>query len=90
MIKESQKLPNKIKISVENGKKIMKDWNENKLFYLINDCLNLENNIQDINKIEKIVEKVNLNKSSKIEFSTNEDEIKKIIDSIKNIWKYKK
>ena len=90
MIKESQNLPNKIKISVENGKKIMKDWNENKLFYLINDCLNLENNIQDINKIEKIVEKVNLNKSSKIEFSTNEDEIKKIIDSIKNIWKYKK
>jgi len=90
LIKESQNLPNKIKISVENGKKIMKDWNENKLFYLINDCLNLENNIQDINKIEKIVEKVNLNKSSKIEFSTNEDEIKKIIDSIKNIWKYKK
>ena len=56
----------------------------------MNDFLNLENNIQDINKIEKIVEKVNLNKSSKIEFSTNEDEIKKIIDSIKNIWKYKK
>ena len=83
LIKEIQKLPNKIKISLENGKKIIKDWNENKLNCLINDCLNLENNIQDINKIEKIVEKVNLNNSSKIEFSTNEDEIKTLIDSIK-------
>ena len=53
------------------------------LFLLVNYCLNLENNIQDINKIEKIVEKVNLNNSSNIEFSTNEDEIKKLIDSIK-------
>ena len=80
MIKESQKLPNKIKISLENGKKIIKDWNENKINCLINDSLNLKNNIQDKNKIEKIIEKVNLNNSSKIEFSTNIDEIKKLID----------
>ena len=83
VIKEFEKLPNKIKLSLENGKKIMKDWNENKLNCLINDCLNLEINIKDINKIEKIVKKAILNNSSKFVFTPKEDEINKLIDSIK-------
>ena len=82
-IKECEKLPNKIKMSLENGKKIQKDWNDNKLNFLINDCLNLENNIQDINKIEEIKKKSNLNDISKIALTLKEDEINKIIDSIK-------
>ena len=36
LIKKGEKLPNKIKISLENGKKIIKDWDENKLNELIN------------------------------------------------------
>ena len=42
IIKESEKLPNKIKISLEKGKLIEVNWKENKLNSLINDCLNIE------------------------------------------------
>ena len=60
LIKESEKLHKKIKISLENGKKIIKDLDENRLNFLINVCLNIEKNIQDIKKIEKIIHKSNL------------------------------
>ena len=50
IIKDGEKLPNKIKISFERGKK-NKEWNNNKLNILINDFLNIENNIKEINLI---------------------------------------
>ena len=53
IIKESEKLPNKIKISLKKGKLIEINWKENKLNSLINDCLNIEKNIESINKINK-------------------------------------
>ena len=37
LIKISEKLPNKIKKSIEKGKIIDKEWNENNLSSLIND-----------------------------------------------------
>ena len=43
LIKESNKLPNKIKLSLEKGKNLNNDWNNgNKLNLLINDCINIE------------------------------------------------
>ena len=59
MIKETQKLPNKIKLSIEKGKEIENNWKNIKLNSLINDCLNIENTINNINKIKKCVEKKN-------------------------------
>ena len=47
IIKKSEKLPNKIKKSIEKGKIINKEWNENNLSSLINDCINIENNINE-------------------------------------------
>jgi len=41
LIKENEKLPNKIKKSIEKGKIIDKEWNENNLSSLINDCINI-------------------------------------------------
>ena len=42
IIKDSEKLPNKVNISLEQGKRVEKEWNnENKLNSLINDCINL-------------------------------------------------
>ena len=52
IIKESEKLPNKIKISLEKSKLIDK-YNDNELSFLINECLNIEANIQEINSIHK-------------------------------------
>ena len=60
IIKESEKLPNKIKISLEKGKLIDGNWEENKLNSLINDCLNIENNIENLNKINESINKCNL------------------------------
>ena len=66
LIKESEKLPNKIKKSIEKGKIIDKEWNENNLSSLINDCINIENNIKEINIINDNIKKSNLNKDQKI------------------------
>ena len=41
IIKESEKLPNKTKKLLEKGKTIDKEWNNNKLNSLINDCINI-------------------------------------------------
>ena len=59
LIKKSEKLPNKIKKSIEKGKIIDKEWNENNLSSLINDCINIENNIKEINIINDNIKKYN-------------------------------
>ena len=51
LIKDSEKLPNKIRQSLEKGKALDNDWNDNELNCLINDCINIENNIKDIKAI---------------------------------------
>ena len=48
IMKDCDKLPNKIKISLQKGKEIELDWNDNKLNLLINNCINIENNIKNI------------------------------------------
>jgi len=74
IIKLSENLPNKIKISLEKGKIINKEWNNNnKLNSLINDCINIENNIKDINNINEIIKNINLNKNKKIKFIPEEE-----------------
>ena len=83
MIKESNALPNQIKISLEKGKNIDKEWeNENKLNYLINDCINIENNILYIYNLNK-----NLIKCKSIQFDVKfnpeKDGIKKFGETIK-------
>ena len=52
IIKENDKLSNKIKISLEKGKLIdIENKDNQKLNSLINDCLNIENNIIKLNDI---------------------------------------
>ena len=59
IIKESDKLPNKIKYSLEKGKLIDVQWKKNNLNSSINDCLNIEDNIKNIKKINESVKKCN-------------------------------
>ena len=79
---ESQKLPNKIKISLERGIKMDEEWNDNKkLCSLINDCINIENNIKDINNINESMKKCNQSFNTKIDFiPEKEEEIKKFVN----------
>ena len=98
IIKQSENLPNKIKISLEKGRIINKEWNDNKLNSLINDCINIENNIKDINNINEIIKNINLNKNKKIRFIPDEEkDYKDLLESIKifgkvyyNSFKFKK
>ena len=45
-------MPNKIASSSEKGKLLNKEWKNNIKNALINDCLNIENNINSINTIK--------------------------------------
>ena len=85
IIKESEKMPNKIKACLEKREIIEDDWkDENKLSLLINHCINIENNIKDINIINENIKKYNSFNDFKMRFlPEKDDEIKKIIDIIK-------
>ena len=82
IIKECDKLPNKIKISLENGKEIENNWDNNKLNILINSCINIENNIKEINLLNKNIEKVS-DLDLNIKFNLEESKINALLDSIK-------
>ena len=82
LIKEGDKLPNRIKYSLTKGKFIDEHWNENKLNSLINDCLNIENNIDNINKITESIKKNNSVNVS-IKFYPEEDGINQFLEKIK-------
>ena len=80
IIKESEKLPNKIKENLDKGKSIDNNWNNNKLNSAINDCINIEENIKDINKINESIVKCKNSKDINLDYFLNE---KEIIESIK-------
>ena len=83
LIKESEKLPNKIKYSLEKGKAIDNEWNDDaNLSSLINDCLNIENDIKKINDLNKKINKCNSNKYSSITFKPEENETNKLLEII--------
>ena len=77
IIKSSQKLPNKVKISLEKGKLIEQNWKDNTLNSLINDCLNIENTINEINTINIKLKKFN-SKQNNLTFIYSESEIKQL------------
>ena len=82
IIKKSEKLPNKIKASLEKGKSIENEFNDdNKLNILINDCINIESNLKDINIINDSIKKYNGN--SNINYFYYAD-IDNLISRIKN------
>ena len=84
IINEAEKLPNKIRLSLEKGKLIDKDWNnEDKLSSILNDCINIENNIKSAENINNNLKKYNNSHNSKIFFYPNdENEINKILNPI--------
>ena len=85
IIKECEKLPNKIKLSLEEGKLIDNDWNDNnKLCSIINNCINIEENIKNINTINENIKKCKLNNISNIEFNTGDEDFDNFIKNIKS------
>ena len=85
IIKDCDKLPNKIKISLQKGKEIENKLNNNKLNLLINNCINIENNIKNIKILNESIEKINNIQINSIEFISKEDEINQILNSLKKL-----
>ena len=86
-MKEWEKLPDKVKISLELGKTLSEQWNNNKkLSYLIDNCLNIENNINVINVIDENIKKLE-SKNIDLLFKPEEKEKNKFLDKIKNFGK---
>ena len=85
IIKNFEKLPKIMEASLKKGKIIENEWNEekNKLNSLINDCVNIENNINDIKSLNDIITNYNSIKAN-IKFIPEEKNINSLIDIIKN------
>ena len=61
--------------------------NENNLSSLINDCINIENNIKEINIINDNIKKCDINKNIKIIYNIKEEDINNMIDNLNNFGK---
>ena len=84
IIKESEKLPNKINISLEKGKLLDNDWNDNnKLSFSLNNCIDIEDNIKKINIINDNIQKCKLNKDVNISFNIDDDYLNNYLKNIK-------
>ena len=86
ILKKSEKLPNQIKEFLEKGKNIEKEWtNEHKkINLLINECIDIENSINTIKIISEGIEKYNSQNVNFKFYPEEEDEINKIINTIKS------
>ena len=84
-ILELDKLPKKIKISLDKGKLVSKEWNDdNKLSQLINDCINIEKNIISINQINENIKKCKDKHNIKINFiPEKQNDINRYLSKIK-------
>ena len=86
IIKQSEKLPKKIKLSLEKGKIIDKECKINKLSLIINECINIEKNIKNINEIDEKIKICN-NFKNNIIFTPEKEELNKFLQNIKNFGK---
>ena len=88
-IKQNEKLPNKIKLSLEKSNVEDSDWDDKKkLNVLINNCINIENNIKDINIINEKIQKYKLiSDKDEINFVTDDNEIENFKKLIKSFGK---
>ena len=85
IVKDSEKLPDKIKELLENFENINKEYNDNKLSLFINNCINIENSIKNINEINEKIKKCNNSINNNIGFKIEEEEkIQQFLEIIKN------
>ena len=91
IVKDTEKLPEKIKLLLEKVENIDKEYNDDKLSLFINDCINVEDNIQNIMKINENIKKYNKINNQKIRFvPENEESINKFLENIKKFGEINK
>ena len=89
-IRKSEKLPKLVKISLEKGKINEKEWeDENTLNKLINNCIIIENNIENINLVYSKIDSYKTKKDSEFELEPKRDETNEFLENIKSYGKIK-
>lgn len=83
LMRKLEKLPKKSKNNLEKGKLINLD--KNKLSSIINDCIVIENNIKEIEELNKLTEKCNESNNVSIEFYPKNDRLSLLLKEIKNL-----
>ena len=84
MIRKSETLPKKIRISLDKGKIEENEWNnKDKLNLLIYNSICIEKNIEEIKMINESIENAKSNLDLSVFFVPNEDKINKILETIK-------
>ena len=89
IINNGEKLPKKIKVSLDKGKQIDKEWDNENLISYINDCINIENNIKSINIMKESINKYKTNNKVRIEFNPKEgslNDFQKTINSYGRVY----
>jgi len=85
IIKDIEKLPNKIKISLDKYKNFIENkLKDENIIKEIKECLEIENNINIINKANSFIEMIEDSKNNEIIFTPEEKELDKFIEPIKN------
>ena len=84
ILKQAEKLPDKIEVLLSRGKMINKEWKNNNKNELIIDCLNIENNIITIKKIKDNIKKSNTLEHI-IKFNYQSNEVDKLIEQISKL-----
>ena len=88
MIKNYVKLPNKIKALLDKGKETENNWeqNNNKLNFIINNCLKIEKNISEIKILNETINK-SIDIKIDLKFYPEEKELNELIENINIIGK---
>jgi len=87
LIDKGEKLPKKIKSSLEKGKSINKEWDNNNLNSYLYDCINIENNIKIINEINENINRCKKNQKIKIKFVPKEESLNNYLETLKSFGK---
>ena len=88
VFKKSEKIPIKIKMSIEKGEETLKsNWSDdNILSKLLNNCIIIENNLNDINNINFNIKKIKSN-NIKLKLNLQKKDIDNFINSINDFGK---
>ena len=87
IIQKGEKLPKQIKLSLEKGKLIDKEWDNDNIYSYINDCINIENNITILSNVKDNINKYKEKKKIKFEFIPQENSLNNFIDTLNTFRK---
>ena len=85
LMKVSEKISNKIKLSLEKGKLFEKEKIDNNLGCFINECIYIENTIKQINIMIDVIKKYQLNKIKSYIFCPKKGGLEILLNHINNL-----